>query len=166
MRISVIAVGRAGKSAPESLLTADYLKRAGAQGEQVGIGPVDLTEVEDRQRRNKRGGEDTARVAREGELILSSVPQGVTLVALDAGGKNYSSDEFAGWLADQRDCGVRGVALAIGGANGLSDTVLRRADMRLSLGAMIWPHLLVRVMLAEQIYRSVTILTNHPYHRA
>ena len=166
MRISVIAVGRAGKSAPESLLTADYLKRAGAQGEQVGIGPVDLTEVEDRQRRNKRGGEDTARVAREGELILSSVPQGVTLVALDAAGKNYSSDQFARWVGDQRDRGVRAVAFAIGGASGLSAAVLERADIRLSMGAMILPHLLVRAMLAEQIYRAVTILTNHPYHRA
>lgn len=166
MRISVIAVGRAARDAPERALVDDYLQRAGALGGRIGIGAVELAEVEDRQNRNKRAGEDARRMVREGELLLSRVPAGAYVVALDPAGKHYDSAGFARWIGGRRDTGTGDLAFVIGGAAGLGAAVLERADGCLSLGKMVWPHLLARVMLAEQVYRSVTILANHPYHRS
>ncbi len=103
--------------------------------------------------------------AREAELILAALPAGARLVALDRGGTAWSSRELAGHLADWRDHGTGAVAFAIGGAEGLAAAVLERADAVLSLGAMTWPHLLVRTMLLEQLYRAQQILAGHPYHR-
>jgi 23S rRNA (pseudouridine1915-N3)-methyltransferase len=103
--------------------------------------------------------------AREAELILATLPAGARLVALDGGGTAWSSRELAGHLADWRDHSTGVVAFAIGGAEGLSAAVLERADPVLSLGAMTWPHLLVRTMLLEQLYRAQQILAGHPYHR-
>ena len=103
--------------------------------------------------------------AREAELILAALPAGARLVALDRGGTAWSSRELAGHLADWRDHSTGVVAFAIGGAEGLSAAVLERADAVLSLGAMTWPHLLVRSMLLEQLYRAQQILAGHPYHR-
>jgi 23S rRNA (pseudouridine1915-N3)-methyltransferase len=103
--------------------------------------------------------------AREAELILAALPAGARLVALDRGGTAWSSRELAGHLADWRDHGTGVVAFAIGGAEGLGAAVLERADAVLSLGAMTWPHLLVRTMLLEQLYRAQQILAGHPYHR-
>ena len=103
--------------------------------------------------------------AREAELILAALPAGARLVALDRIGTAWSSRELAGHLADWRDHSTGVVAFAIGGAEGLSAAVLERADAVLSLGAMTWPHLLVRSMLLEQLYRAQQILAGHPYHR-
>ena len=103
--------------------------------------------------------------AREAELILAALPAGARLVALDRGGTAWSSRELAGHLADWRDHSTGAVAFAIGGAEGLAAAVLERADAVLSLGAMTWPHLLVRTMLLEQLYRAQQILAGHPYHR-
>ena len=103
--------------------------------------------------------------AREAELIVGAVPAGAILVALDAGGSVWSSREFADRLAAWRDGGVQNLAFAIGGADGLSRSLIARADTVLSLGRMTWPHLLARCMLLEQLYRAQTILTGHPYHR-
>ncbi len=103
--------------------------------------------------------------AREAELILATLPAGARLVALDRGGTAWSSRELAGHLADWRDRSTGVVAFAIGGAEGLAAAVLERADAVLSLGAMTWPHLLVRTMLLEQLYRAQQILAGHPYHR-
>jgi len=101
---------------------------------------------------------------REAELILDAVPQGARLVALDEQGAAWTSRELADRLAAWRD-GGGGTAFAIGGAEGLGQAVLARADAVLSLGAMTWPHLLVRGMLLEQLYRAQQILAGHPYHR-
>jgi len=103
--------------------------------------------------------------AREAELILAAVPAGARLVALDEKGAGWSSREFAERLATWRDQGIATLAFAIGGADGLGSAVIERADSVVSLGAMTWPHLLVRGMLLEQLYRAQQILAGHPYHR-
>jgi 23S rRNA (pseudouridine1915-N3)-methyltransferase len=103
--------------------------------------------------------------AREAELVLAALPAGARLVALDPGGAAWSSRELADRLSAWADRGIGAVAFAIGGAEGLGAAVLERADAVLSLGAMTWPHLLVRSMLLEQLYRAQQILAGHPYHR-
>jgi 23S rRNA (pseudouridine1915-N3)-methyltransferase len=102
---------------------------------------------------------------REGELILAALPPGVPLVALDEGGVQWSSRVLAEKIAAWRDEGLPEVAFAIGGAGGLHPVVLDSAHVTLSLGVMTWPHLLVRGMLLEQLYRAQQILAGHPYHR-
>jgi 23S rRNA (pseudouridine1915-N3)-methyltransferase len=103
--------------------------------------------------------------AREGELILGALPAGVPFVALDERGVQWSSRALADRIAIWRDRGSPELAFAIGGADGLHSMVLDRADVTLSLGSMTWPHLLVRGMLLEQLYRAQQILAGHPYHR-
>jgi 23S rRNA (pseudouridine1915-N3)-methyltransferase len=103
--------------------------------------------------------------AREGELILSALPPGAPLIALDERGTPWSSRVFASRIASWRDGGAPELAFAIGGAEGLDLAVLDHADAILSLGPMTWPHLLVRGMLLEQLYRAQQILAGHPYHR-
>jgi 23S rRNA (pseudouridine1915-N3)-methyltransferase len=102
---------------------------------------------------------------REAELILAALPGDARLVALDERGVSWSSRDLAERLAAWRDQGVATLAFAIGGAEGLGRAVIERADAALSLGAMTWPHLLVRGMLLEQLYRAQQILAGHPYHR-
>jgi 23S rRNA (pseudouridine1915-N3)-methyltransferase len=103
--------------------------------------------------------------AREAELILAALPAGARLVALDETGAAWSSRDLAERIAAWRDQGVATLAFAIGGAEGLDSTIIERADAVVSLGAMTWPHLLVRGMLLEQLYRAQQILAGHPYHR-
>jgi 23S rRNA (pseudouridine1915-N3)-methyltransferase len=103
--------------------------------------------------------------AREGELILGALPAGVPFVTLDERGIQWSSRTLAERIAAWRDRGSPELAFAIGGADGLHSMVLDRADVALSLGSMTWPHLLVRGMLLEQLYRAQQILAGHPYHR-
>ena len=105
------------------------------------------------------------RIKREGERLLAALPEGATMVALDGGGRELSSTALAKTLGRWRDSGVRHLGFIIGGADGLDKALTGRADIVLSLGAMTWPHMLVRVMLAEQLYRASAILTGHPYHR-
>ncbi len=102
---------------------------------------------------------------REAELILKALPPGVPLIALDQRGSSWSSRDFADRLARWRDRGIAELAFAIGGAEGLGAAALERAQETLSLGPMTWPHLLVRGMLLEQLYRAQQILAGHPYHR-
>ncbi len=97
---------------------------------------------------------------------MAAVPDRDILVALDEGGKSMTSEKFATWLGARRDDGQRHMAFVIGGADGLDDSVLSQADLKLSLGRMTWPHLMARLLLVEQIYRAHTMLTGHPYHRA
>src|SRR5262245_12039715 len=104
-------------------------------------------------------------MAGEARLLLAQIPDGATVVALDRSGKALGSEDFAAHLARWRNDGVADLAFVIGGAEGLDRTVLDRAHFRLSLGAMTWPHLLARVLLAEQIWRASAILAGHPYHR-
>ena len=96
---------------------------------------------------------------------MAAVPEGATVVVLDEGGRTLTSAAFARRIGGWRESGVRDLAFLIGGTDGMDESVIGRADLVLSLGSMTWPHLLVRGMLAEQIYRAQTILSGHPYHR-
>ena len=155
MRLHLIAVGRQ-KAGPERALTEDYLTRFERTGRALGLGPVELREIDDR----KGGG-----MASEAALISRAVPEGAILCVLDERGVVESSPRFAQRLAEWRDRGVGDLALVIGGADGLDPGLRERADFALSFGAMVWPHMLVRVMLAEQLYRAASILAGSPYHR-
>ncbi len=104
-------------------------------------------------------------MAAEAELLARAVPSGAVLVVLDERGKTLSSPEFAGQLAQWRDTGRQDAAFVIGGADGIDPAFRARADLAISFGRMVWPHMLIRVMLAEQIYRATTILSGSPYHR-
>lgn len=155
MRIVVAAVGRLGPAragAPEAALFKHYADR---------LTPPPLV----REVTLKRALSGVAAVGAEAKLLLDAVPKGARMVALDAKGKALSSEALAGRLRGWRDDGVRQVAFLIGGADGLDASVLARADLVLSLGSMTWPHLLVRGMLAEQLYRAQCINAGHPYHR-
>jgi 23S rRNA (pseudouridine1915-N3)-methyltransferase len=149
LRIAVIAVGRV-RDGPEQALCQRYTRQI--------VWPLAIHEVEARQ----RGGGP----APEGDLLLQRIPDGATVVALDGRGQALGSEALASRIANWRDGGVRDLAFLIGGADGLSDAVRRRADLLLSLGPMTWPHLLARAMLLEQLYRAQQILAGHPYHRA
>ena len=118
--------------------------------------------IEVEEKRNLSGGELKAR---EGELLISALPGGAKVIALDEKGKSLSSRELATLLGSWGDEGVRETAFVIGGADGLDGSVRKKADLTISLGAMTWPHMMVRGMVAEQIYRAQSILSGHPYHR-
>jgi 23S rRNA (pseudouridine1915-N3)-methyltransferase len=124
------------------------------------VPPVTLVEIEEKRRL------PVAELKqREAELILAAVPPSARLVALAERGAPWTSRQFADRLASWRDSGVAGLAFAIGGADGLGQAVIDRADAVLSLGPMTWPHLLARSLLLEQLYRTQQILAGHPYHR-
>lgn len=151
MRVHLLAVGRCKEAAIKSLV-AEYGNR---------LRPA-LSVVEVEERRALPAAELKAR---EGQLLLEALPKGATLVALDEHGKNLSSQAFAEQIGRWRDSGVADLAFAIGGADGHDSALLSRADFKLSLSPLTWPHMLVRVMLAEQVYRAHSILAGHPYHR-
>lgn len=154
MRIALICVGRLGR-APEAVLTRDYAERASAAGRALGLGPVEAVEVESR----KPG------KAAEVEALAARLEPGDHLIACDEHGRARASRDFAGRLGALRDQGVRRVAFLVGGADGLEPALIGRAHETLAFGPQTWPHALVRVMLAEQVYRAVTILAGSPYHR-
>jgi 23S rRNA (pseudouridine1915-N3)-methyltransferase len=149
----LICVGKLG-SAPEAGLARDYAERATASGRALGLSPVEIVEVEAR----KPG------KAAEAEAILARASD-AQLVACDERGRALTSRDFAASLAALRDDGVRHLAFAIGGADGLDAAVTSAAIQTLSFGPQTWPHALARAMLAEQVYRAVTILAGAPYHR-
>ena len=156
MRLHVCAVGRL-RGGPERALIDDYVTRFDRTGRALGLGPATIAEVEDR----KGGGP-----AAEAALLGRAVPQGARRIALDERGRMMTSTDFAARLARWRDDGAQDTALLIGGADGLDPALREGADMALSLGPMVWPHMLVRVMVAEQLYRAAAILAGTPYHRA
>jgi len=158
MRITIAAVGRL-KAGPERDLTARYLDRIDKAGRAFSLA------VTVREFPESRAGSAPARKDQEAAAILAALPAGAVIVALDEGGKALDSRDFAGRIAAWRDGGTEDLAFVIGGADGLGETVLSAATIRLAFGAMTWPHQLVRLMLAEQLYRAVTILSGHPYHR-
>lgn len=155
MRVHLCAVGRL-RAGPERDLIDDYVTRFNRTGRALGLGPFAESEVEDR----KGGGMDA-----EAALLSRAVPSGALTVVMDERGRVMSSPEFAAQLASWRDAGRQDVAFCIGGADGLALGFRANADFALSFGAMVWPHMLVRVMLAEQLYRAASILAGSPYHR-
>ncbi|MGA9251518.1 MAG: 23S rRNA (pseudouridine(1915)-N(3))-methyltransferase RlmH [Roseobacter sp.] len=155
MRVHIIAVGRL-RAGPEKDLVDDYLTRFDRSGRSLGLGPARVVEVEDR----KGGG-----MSAEAVLLRRAIPDGALLAIMDERGRIESSPEFASRLAGSRDQGRSDLALVIGGADGIDPALRAEADFALSFGKMVWPHMLVRVMLAEQLYRAASILSGAPYHR-
>ncbi len=156
MRLRICAVGRLRAGAERDLVD-DYLARFNRTGRGLGLGPLEISEIDDR----KGGG-----LAGEAALLQRAIPAGNTVCALDERGRTVTSPEFARMLGRWRDRGSNGVTFLIGGADGLDPGLREGADARLSLGKMVWPHMLARVMLCEQLYRAATILAGSPYHRA
>ncbi len=155
MRVHVCAVGRL-RSGPERDLSDDYYTRFDRTGRPLGLGPLAEIEVEDKKNLG---------MAAEAVLLDRAIPTGALIVAMDERGKVMTSPDFADHLARWRDGGQQDVAFVIGGADGIDPSLRARADFAISFGAMVWPHMLVRVMLAEQLYRAATILGGGPYHR-
>ena len=155
MRLTIVAVGRM-KSGPERSLTDDYLSRAGTAGRNLALGPFSVTEIDERKARDR---------AAQSARVLEAVPPGAIAVALDERGKTLTSPQLADRIARERDGGCGEMAFLIGGADGHDRTLRNSVRHKLSFGAMVWPHMLVRVMLAEQLYRAVSILGGSPYHR-
>jgi len=156
VRLHLIAVGRL-RAGPERTLIDDYRLRLDRTGRALGLGPLTEHEIDDR-----KGGGPGAEAA----LLAQRIPQGARLVALDERGGRLDSPALAARLGQERDRGAQDLAFLIGGADGLDPALRARADWALSLGTMVWPHALARVMLAEQLYRAATILAGTPYHRA
>lgn len=159
MKIKLIVFGRL-KPGPEADLIKDYQRRFDGAAPGLGFGKLEIRELE-----LKKRIDGPQRKELEGALILDEIPKGAFVIALDERGKSESSKKFADLLATKRDEGVRDLVFLIGGADGLSGEVRARADRLLSFGSLTWPHMLVRVMASEQLYRALSILSRHPYHR-
>ena len=155
MKVHICAVGRL-RTGPERALLDDYLTRFDKTGRALGLGPVSVHEVED-----KKGGG----MAAEAALLERVIPKGAVLVVMDERGRMIPSPDFADKLGAWRDEGRGDVAFVIGGADGVDPALRAKADFKLSFGAMVWPHMLARVMLSEQLYRAASILAGSPYHR-
>lgn len=160
MRLIIAAVGRL-KPGPERELYQRYAKRIGPAGRPAGIGPLSSIEVPE-----ARAATAEARRIAAGRALLAKLPATVLLVTLDEAGRSLGSQDFAQALACWRDSGANALAFAIGGADGLGPELRTRAADSLSLGPMTLPHGLARIVLAEQVYRALTILAGHPYHRS
>jgi len=156
MRVTLCVVGRL-RAGPERDLIDDYLTRFDRTGRALGLGPAKVIEGED-----KKGGGSVAEAA----LLRKAIPDGAFLVTMDERGKVITSPEFANKLAGWRDNSQRDLAIVIGGADGIAPDLRAEADFSLSFGKMVWPHMLARVMLTEQLYRAANILSGGPYHRA
>ena len=155
MRVTLCVVGRL-RGGPERSLIDDYLTRFDRTGRALGLGPANVIEVEDK---SKQG------MAAEAKLLLAAAPENATLIGLDERGKQQTSPQFAQSLGQWRDDGIRDCAFLIGGADGLDPSLRADTNHLLSFGKMVWPHMLARVMLSEQLYRAASILAGAPYHR-
>jgi 23S rRNA (pseudouridine1915-N3)-methyltransferase len=159
MRVGLFAVGRL-KVGPEKELAARYLDRFAKAGPAIGLELSRIVEVGE-----SRASSAPTRKREEAAELEKALPQSSLLVLLDERGKALDSEGFASLLGTFRDGGKRDLMLAIGGADGLDASLLDKADAVICLGKMTWPHQLVRILIAEQLYRAVTILSGHPYHR-
>jgi len=160
MRLLILAVGHA-RGTSEGALVEDFVGRAKAFGKRLGFTSVAAEEVALSKLREAK-----SRIAEEGERLAARIPKGGHVIFLDAKGKGMTSDAFAEMLAAMRDAGARDLVFLIGGPDGLDPGPTVKSSRSLAFGPQTWPHLLVRTMLAEQIFRAFTILSGHPYHRA
>jgi len=156
MRVHICAVGRL-RGGPEKDLVDDYLARFDRTGRALGLTSGGITEIEDR----KGGG-----MAAEADLLRRAMPRAAAMWVLDERGQMLTSPAFSDRLASLRDGGQGDLAICIGGADGLAPDLVAEAALAISFGRMVWPHMLVRAMLAEQLYRAASILAGGPYHRA
>ncbi|MDR7033634.1 23S rRNA (pseudouridine(1915)-N(3))-methyltransferase RlmH [Mesorhizobium sp. BE184] len=159
MKITVHAVGRM-KTGPERELADRYFERFARSGPGIGLEFSNIVEIPE-----SRAQTASERRRDEGRALQSHLQSGTALVLLDERGKAFTSEDFAGRIGLLRDGGRKEMVIAIGGADGHDQSLRDQAEMTVSFGSMTWPHQLVRVMLAEQLYRAATILSGHPYHR-
>ena len=159
MRLVIGAVGRL-KVGPDRLLGERYLDRAAKAGRGVGIRDIEIVEIKE-----SRAREADRRIIEEAVALATILPDGAATVVLDRTGENLASEAFAAQLSAWRDGARPAVCFVIGGADGVGESLRERADLKLAFGAATWPHQLVRIMLMEQIYRAITMLAGHPYHR-
>jgi 23S rRNA (pseudouridine1915-N3)-methyltransferase len=160
MRIVVAAIGRM-KQGPERELAERFRKRAAASGRSTGLRDVDIIEI-----RESRAGDAQRRMLEESIAIANIIPDKAVTVIMDERGESMNSASFAGRLQGWRSEDRPAVIFIVGGSDGLATSLRENAHLRLAFGAATWPHQLVRIMLLEQIYRAVTIISGHPYHRA
>ncbi|MGJ0502194.1 MAG: 23S rRNA (pseudouridine(1915)-N(3))-methyltransferase RlmH [Methylocystis sp.] len=159
MKLGLICVGRL-KAGPERELYARYAERIGAF-RRLGLEGLELKEIDE-----SKAASAAERSSREGAELLAALPAETRLVAFDERGRAATSAAFAQFIATERDRGCKALWYVIGGSEGLDESVRARAAAVFSFGAMTLPHQLARILAAEQIYRAMTILSGHPYHRA
>jgi len=159
MKLILAAVGRL-KAGPERELVARYAERCAASCRKIGFTGFEMREIDESRARRP---ED--RRAEEAAGIEAMLPAGARKICLDERGRNMTSEEFARKLGDWRDAGAPACALIIGGPDGLDQRLRGGSDLSLAFGAITWPHQIVRALAAEQLFRALTILAGHPYHR-
>jgi 23S rRNA (pseudouridine1915-N3)-methyltransferase len=160
MRLTIVAIG-SGRGSSEGALCDQFLDRAVKLGRNMGFTHMAIEEL------NAGKARDAAtRMSDEAERLSAKIPAGAHVVLLDARGKGMTSEDFAEMLGSLRDVGTKDIAFVIGGPDGLKPLPGQKAGRSLAFGPQTWPHLLARVLLLEQIYRAMTILAGHPYHRA
>ena len=160
MKLFIGAVGRM-KNGPEKALFNTYFERCNNSGPKIGLGPLQLGEIPEAKNPRKS---ERQRLEAQG---LGKMPlQNSVTIVLDEHGQNLTSVAVSSRLEAWRDEGVRQASFLIGGPDGLDRSLIKNADLTLSFGAMTWPHMIVRILLAEQLYRSISLLSGHPYHRA
>lgn len=160
MRLWIYAIGHM-RGTPEGMLCDDFIDRAYKTGRNMGFTAVAIEELPVSKHRDV-----AARMKDEGERLAARLPDGAHVILLDARGKGMTSEDFAEMLGSLRDVGTRDMAFVIGGPDGLGPLPGKKAGRSLAFGPQTWPHLLARALLAEQVYRAITILAGHPYHRA
>lgn len=159
MRLNIVCVGYA-RGTPEGALVEEYIHRAQNMGRNLGFAAVEVTEVSVSKARQA-----DKRMAEEAERLAARLPSDAHIILMDAKGKGMTSEDFADMLGALRDAGTHDLCFIIGGPDGLAPLPGKHSGRSLAFGQQIWPHLLVRAMLAEQVYRAITILAGHPYHR-
>lgn len=159
MNVLILSVGRL-KRAPEAELCTDYLNRASRMGRTLGIADIGLSEIPES--RAQRAAE---RRSQEAAAIDAAVPAGFQRICLDENGTAETSKGLADIMSKKLEQGIPGIAFLIGGPDGLDADLVKACNRSLSFGRVTWPHRLVRIMMAEQIYRVMTLLAGHPYHR-
>ena len=160
MRLLILCVGNA-RGASEGALTDDFITRAKNMGRGMGISDVAVEEITVSKHR-----ETPKRMQDEAERLAARIPDGAQVVLLDAKGKGMTSTDFAEMIGALRDAGTKHLVFVIGGPDGLGKLPRIKPGRSLAFGPQTWPHLMVRAMLSEQVYRALTILAGHPYHRA
>lgn len=160
MRFTISCIGRMKAGAERDLLDK-YVDRGRKIGRGLGVSDVTLTEFTE-----SKAQRDIERKQEEASVLLDNLPPGAKLIVLDERGKSLSSVAFSQKLEVWKDESVPEIVFAIGGADGHGEALVGRADLKIAFGAMTWPHQLVRILVAEQIYRALTIQAGHPYHRA
>ena len=159
MRLSILAVGRM-KSGPERELYDRYADRISKSGKALHFMGPELHEIVE-----SRTQEPQKRKSEEASQLIQAAGEGARIILLDERGKDFSSQEFSQLLKSEQDMGTAKLAFAIGGPDGHGDELKNTSVRKIRLGSMTWPHQIARILLVEQIYRGITILSGHPYHR-